>query len=276
MKKNLGTTFVVLALVSWLVAPTLSPAQSEGTRALLVKGAGIAADQVLIWARSFTTANPEIPVVVIGSDDTTGFQALLDKEADIAVISRDLTPSEQAAAQAKGLRFAEKRVGYAALALVTGPTNPVNELTLLQLRSIFTGKYLNWNQVGGPDSPIRAMTVRASESGGSVFFQANVLGNEPYGTNVGMAGNWMHIVRACSSDATRIGVVPALLARKEGGKILAVKRHENDPAVLPSYQAVMDHSYPISMPIALVWDDQSKDARIKAFVDFCLKSGFGL
>jgi len=276
MKTRLGTTFMVLALVSWLVASTLSPAQSEGERALLVKGSGLAADQVLIWSRSFMEANPKIPVVVIGSDDKAGFQALLDKEADIAVISRDLTLEDLAAAKAKGLQLAEKRVGYVALAMVTGPSNPVNELTIPQIRSIFTGRYLNWNQVGGPDSPIRAMTARVSESGGSAFFQANVLDNEPYGTNVGMAGTWTHILRACSNDGSRIGVVPALIARKEGGKILAVKRQENDPPALPSYEATKDRFYPISIPIILLWDEQSKDERIKPFVNFCMKIGYGM
>jgi hypothetical protein len=45
------------------------------------------------------------------------------------------------------------------LTLIMNPSNPVSELTMEQIRKIYTGEYTNWNQVGGPDMAIKVMTV---------------------------------------------------------------------------------------------------------------------
>lgn len=46
-------------------------------------------------------------------------------------------------------------IGYDALVLITGSENPVDSLSLDQIRDIYAGKITNWKQVGrtGPADP---------------------------------------------------------------------------------------------------------------------------
>lgn len=45
------------------------------------------------------------------------------------------------------------------VAVIAHPGNQIRELTLDQLRRLFTGEYENWSQVGGPDLPVMVVTT---------------------------------------------------------------------------------------------------------------------
>jgi phosphate transport system substrate-binding protein len=171
--------------------------------------------------------------------------------------------------------LANKLIGYSGMAVMTNPKNTVDELTLEQLRKVFTGEYTNWKQVGGPDAQIRPLTRRIPESGGAVFFMEEVLHKKAYGANTVFAESWNSIVQVCSAaNDLPIGIGPALVAKSQI-KLLAIKPDENSPAVKPSEDALKDGSYPIINPIHMYWDSKSDDERIKSFVEYCAREGVG-
>jgi PBP superfamily domain len=53
----------------------------------------------------------------------------------------------------------EEQMDLTGLVVIAHPSNPVNELTMDQIRKIYTGEFTNWNQVGGPDIDVKVMTV---------------------------------------------------------------------------------------------------------------------
>ena len=53
----------------------------------------------------------------------------------------------------------QEEMNLTGIAVITHPSNPVDELTLDQVRKIYTGEYDNWSQVGGPDQQVNVMTV---------------------------------------------------------------------------------------------------------------------
>jgi phosphate transport system substrate-binding protein len=272
MRKTLALTIIIGFALAATAVPA-SHAQDTPIKALRVNGAAMASDQVQIWAEEFMQANPDTRVVVTGSSAGKGFNDLFEGNADVAMASRVISPEEQKKAAAKGLKLENKLIGYAGLAVMTSPKNPINELTLDQLRRIFTGEYTNWKQVGGPDAPIRCLTRRIPESGGAVFFMQEVLHNQPYSPATVMADSWTAIVKVCATgNDLPIGIAPAMAA-KGAIKILAIKQDENTPAVVPTPQTLKEKAYPIINPNRLYWDSQSQDNRIKKFVDFCVTKG---
>jgi hypothetical protein len=44
--------------------------------------------------------------------------------------------------------------------IVTNTSSPVNSLTVEEVKKVFSGEYTNWNQVGGPDLPIKLILWR--------------------------------------------------------------------------------------------------------------------
>lgn len=272
MRKSLALTFVIGFALAAMAVPA-SHAQDTTIKALRVNGAVMGSHEVQMWAEAFMQANPDIRIVVTGSSAGKGFNDLLEGNADVAMASRVISPDEQKKVAAKGLKLENKLIGYSGMAVMTSPKNPIDELTLDQLRRIFTGEYTNWKQAGGPDAPIRSLTRRIPESGGAVFFMQEVLHNQPYGAATVMADSWTAIVKVCTTaNDLPIGIGPAL-GDKGAIKVLGIKQDENTPAVVPSAETLKKKSYPIINSIRLYWDGQSQDDRIKKFVDFCASKG---
>jgi phosphate transport system substrate-binding protein len=272
MRKALAIIFVIGFALGSIVVPECY-AQDANNKALRVKGAVMGSNEVQTWAEEFMQLNPNIRVVVAGSSAGKGFKDLVEGNTDVSIASRLILPEEQKKAEQKGLKLENKLIGYTGMAVTTSPKNPIKELTLDQLRLIFTGEYTNWKQVGGPDVSIRAFTRRVPESGGAVFFMKEVLHSQPYGQGIVMTDSWSAIVKVCATaNDLPIGICP-MAGAKGGVKVVAIKKDDNSPSIMPTAEAMKDRSYPIINSIRLYWDSQSRDDRIKKFVDFCAGKG---
>lgn len=268
------TLFVIIALL--LVPVMVSPGFGQETsgKAIRVNGAGMASDQVQKWAIDFMKANPGINVVVIGSSAGKGFKALIERDTDLALASRNIRPEEEKQAEQKGLKLEKKVIGHSGVAIVTSAQNPINELTVDQIRKIFCGEYSNWKEVGGPDLTIRCLTRRVPESGGAVFFQNTVLKGQPYGPATKITETWGTITKVCSSaNDLPIGIAPWTRIEVPGLKVLAVKEDEASPAMKPNIDTLKEKGYPIVLPFSFYWNGLSLDSDLKKFVDYCATRG---
>jgi len=88
-----------------------------------------------------------------------GIPALLQGATDVAMSSRRISPQEIQTAVGQGKEFVERFVGYGGIVIVTDSSNPVNSLTVEQMRKILKGDYTRWNQVGGNNEPIKVFSV---------------------------------------------------------------------------------------------------------------------
>ncbi len=273
MKRSIGLAFVAIMLFQAILVVPGSESQETSQGALKVNGAAMASNDVEVWTKAFMESNPDMKVVVMGSSAGKGFAALIEGQADLALMSREVSAEEEKKAAAKGFKYTSKLIGYSGLAVITNSRNPLNELTFDQVKKIYQGEYTNWKQVGGPDTPIRYLTRRVPESGGAVFFQQEVLHSQPFGSSATFAENWTSIAKICSSATDLpIGIGPAVLA-KEGVKVLAVKKDQDSVAVAASPNTVKDKSYPLIVPIKIFWNSQTQDGRIEKLVNFYAATG---
>lgn len=265
---------LIIAIVLFLVVTPMGYGQGNPQKVIRVNGAGMASDQVQGWANEYMKSHPSINVVVIGSSAGKGFRAIIDQVTDLALASRDIRPEEEKEALSRGLKLEKRVVGHSGVAVVTNENNPLNELTLDQLCKIFSGEYINWNQVGGPDVPIRCFTRRTPASGGAVFFQNNVLKGRPYGAGTKMTEMWGTIIKACSvAKDFPIGIAPWTRTSVPGIKVLAIKKDDASPALKPTPETLKNASYPIILPFSFYWNAPSLDADLKKFVEFCAEKG---
>ena len=273
MKKTLRAIlcfFTALCVLGFAVGSDVA----EAKRIVRVNGAGMASEQVQKWAEAFTTSHPDISVVVVGSSAGKGFETLFAGNADLALASRLINTAEQDKAKDKGFRLDSRLIGSAGMAIVTTKRNPVNELTLDQLKKIFTGEFNNWSQVGGPDEPIRCLARRIPQSGGAVFFMKTVLKNHPYAKTVVFTESWGSIAKVCEAcKDVPIGIAPRMLAERSAVKIIRVKRDDQSEGILPTEKTMQAKTYPIIVPIRLYWDTKTEDDSVLKFVDYCEKKG---
>ena len=106
--------------------------------------------------------NVKIEVNQIGS--SAGIANAINGVSQIGMSSRDLKQEE------KDSGVQEFIIAYDGIVVVVHPTNKIKDLTMDQVKQIFTGKITNWKEVGGKDMEI-VVVSREDGSGSRDAFQ---------------------------------------------------------------------------------------------------------
>ena len=201
-------------------------------------------------------------------EDAHRFLEIIANQTDrLNAIIDDLLALSRIEKEAEPVEFVVARDG---IAVVVNPENPVDSLTLEQVRKIYVGAYDNWSRVGGPDEKIVVLS-RESSSGTYVFFQEHVLQKKDYRQDARLMPATSAIVPSVSSDKWAIGYVGLGYAVEAAGKvkIVSVKADENAPAIAPSDETVTSGEYSIARPLHL-YTPGKPEGLAKDFIDFCL------
>jgi len=172
--------------------------------------------------------------------------------------------SEIKAIAKKGGKAIATPVALDALSVVVHPKNPVANMTMEQIKQIFTGQTTNWKDVGGPDKPIVVFT-RESTSGTYGFFQEHVMANEKYLTSAKQQPSNGAIVEGVADAETAIGYIGFGYLQDCSGKVKAI----SVAGVMPSEVAVYNDTYKLARYLFLCSNGEPTGAA-KDFVTFCL------
>ena len=146
------------------------------------------------------------------------------------------------------------------IVLVVNNDNKVNDLTLEQIKDIYTGKITNWNQVGGDDHPI-VLIGREAGSGTRDGFETVTDTKDAckYRQELTSTGD---VITTVSKNVNAVGYA-SLAAVSNKIKPLTVG------GVAASEDTVKDGSYKLQRPFVLVTkkDKEQSDA-VKSFIDF--------
>ena len=146
-----------IVLASLLALSCLLPAQAKAADEIVVNGSTTVLPIMQKVSEAYMADNPNVQIALSGGGSGNGIKALLDGLANIAMSSRDIKGSEKELA-------ARTAVAVDALVPVVNPKNPINELSLDQLKDIYTGKITNWKELGGADANI-VVVSRDTSSG---------------------------------------------------------------------------------------------------------------
>ena len=195
------------------------------------------------WAEEYMKTHKDVTLQVSGGGSGTGIAGLLNGGTDICQASRDMKPQEYADAESK--KIVPHRVAMAldGIAVFINEANPLKELSLEQLRGIYTGFITNWKEVGGP-SHIIILYGRENNSGTYGYFKEHVLKNEDFADATQTLPGTAAVVNAVAHD--KFGIGYGGIAWAKGVKAVAVKKDEETPGVEPSVEMVVNGTYPIS------------------------------
>ncbi len=237
---------------------------------LVVRGSDTMVHLVSSWAEDFMAEHPEYEVSTTGGGSGTGIAALFNGTTDICASSRSLRQTELDQAEELGIEPHKVEVALDGMAIVVNSDNPIEELTLEQIRRIYAGEYTNWNQVGGNDSEIVPVS-RENNSGTYIYFQQHVLNEQNYATRVMPLPASSSIVQEVSQTRGAIGYVGLGYASgdRPGLKVLGVKEDDDSPAIYPEVDTIYSGEYSIARPLYFYTNGEPTPA-IQAFIDFCL------
>ena len=254
----------ILLVASALAIPTAASAGS-----ITIKGSDTMVLLGQRWAEQYMAKVPGSSLQVTGGGSGTGISALINGTTDICQASRSMSAAEKTNLRDRyntpGVEIPVARDG---LSVYVNAANPIKELNMDQLRLIFTGKIINWKEVGGSDSKI-ILYSRENSSGTYVFFKEHVLKNADYSQRAQSMPGTAAVVNAVSKEKNSIGYGGAAYAK--GIRVLGIKNDAESPAVEPNLATVQNGSYPLSRPLFFYLRNKAT-GDIKSFIDWVLSA----
>jgi phosphate transport system substrate-binding protein len=246
-----------------------------------IKGSDTMVNLSQKWAENYMKKIPDASIQVTGGGSGTGIAALLNGTVDIAIASRELKQKEYDKAKELGIYPQEFRVALDGIVVIVYPENPIDELTVDQIRDIFIGKIKNWKELGGNDSPI-TLYGRENSSGTYEFFKDHVLGKDNRGHSNDFAVSTQVLQgtaalgEAVARDDKGVGYGGVgYFALRTDVKIIKVKENADSPAITPvadgkvNYDAIWSGDYSISRYLYCYTNGQPSQ-KIQDFLDFIL------
>lgn len=237
------------------------------------KGSDTIVNLALAWAEKYQGDHPDVRISVTGGGSGTGIAALVNGTVDLANASRKIKDEETSEAQANGVTPVEHIIARDAIAVIVNPNNPVNELTLQQISDIYSGKYTNWNEVGGEDRPIVRLS-RETNSGTHVYFLETVLrlGSKEdktlFSTNTLLLPSSEGIISEVRDNPNAIGYDGLGYVPKDL-KMIAIAKEAGGEYVLPSIATVNDKTYAIARDLYMYTNGEPAGI-IKDYLDWIL------
>ena len=237
------------------------------------KGSDTIVNLALAWAEKYQGDHPDVRISVTGGGSGTGIAALVNGTVDLANASRKIKDEETSEAQSNGVTPVEHIIARDAIAVIVNPNNPVNELTLQQLSDIYSGKYTNWNEVGGEDRPIVRLS-RETNSGTHVYFLETVLrlGSKEdktlFSTNTLLLPSSEGIISEVRDNPNAIGYDGLGYVPKDL-KMIAIAKEAGGEYVLPSIDTVNDKTYAIARDLYMYTNGEPTGV-VKDYLDWIL------
>jgi phosphate transport system substrate-binding protein len=252
-----------IALTLCLLAPgalaQAAPVTVKGSDTMVILGQR--------WAEEYMHKKPDAQIQVTGGGSGTGISALINGTTDICMSSRAMKAPEKAKLRDRyASSGVETPVARDGLSVYVHSTNPLNEITMDQLRDVFLGKITSWKDLGGPDNRIIVYS-RENSSGTYVFFKDNVLAGRDFTPRAQTMPGTASVVNAVTKEKFGIGYGGAAYAK--GLKILKLKKTADAPAVGPDLQTVSNGSYPLARPL-FFYTRNKASGDIKSFIDWVL------
>lgn len=230
-KAKRGALILVIGLA---VLSMLAGCNSDARSAheLIVTGSTTLLPIAEISGERYHEANPEIKVLVSGLGSSAGIESVAKGSSDIGTSSRDLKAEEEAT-----LGLYDTPVAYDAIAVIVNPDNPVETLTMDQVRMIFDGTIQNWSELGGEDIPI-GLVNRDEASGTREAFYKIVMNETPFDRAAAVLPGTGQVRAVVAEAPGAIGYISLGFVNDE------VKMVRVDD-VVPSEETVISGEYPI-------------------------------
>jgi phosphate transport system substrate-binding protein len=224
-------------------AAALAVATQAWAGAITVKGSDTLVILAQKWAEVYMSKHPDTKIQVTGGGSGIGFAALQNNTTDIADASRPIKAAERTACiKAFSKNPREYKVALDGLSVYVNGDNKLPELSVDQLKDIFTGKVRNWKEVGGADAPITVYS-RENSSGTYEFFKEHVLKGQDFVSSAQTMPGTAALLQAVTKDKNAIGYGGA--AYGHGANVLKIKKTADSPAIEPTEENVVSGKYPI-------------------------------
>lgn len=252
LKRSVSLKILFVILVVALLAGGCASADPENT--INISGSSSIQPLSEELANAFMEENSEITINVAGGGSSAGIKATRDGTSDIGASSRELESDER-----EGLTVIP--IAIDGITLVVNPESQVDNLTLEQVRLIYSGQITNWSEVGGKDGAINTFT-REEGSGTRGAFEDLVMKGAKISSKTGVQNTTGSLRTAVAGDPHAIAYI-SLGNVNDSIKVLAVD------GVLPKSETIKNGSYKLTRSFFYLTGEQPR-GNARNFIDFVL------
>ena len=196
-------------------------------------------------AEHFMLDHPNFVIDVQGGGSTAGIQAVTNNTVNIGMSSRELNDKE------KSLNTIT--ICHDGISIILHPQNPINGLTLQQVRDIYNGIITNWKELGWIDRKIDAVT-REEGSGTRSAFEELVMKKKEIDDGIMVQDSNGSVKEVVATDPYAMGYI-SLGLLDEKVKPVAID------GVAPSIKSIKTGRYKIVRPFLYVTNGELEHIR---------------
>lgn len=183
-----------------------------------------------------------------------GYRAVVDGDADVLFAAAPSEEQKRYAAE-RGVELVYVPIGLEAFVFFVNGRNPVNDLSVQQIRDIYGGSVRSWKNVGGPDRPINPVT-RMKGSGSQSVMDA-FMGDRPIGGKSPLA-----LFGASIGYSFRFYLMD--MVGDAGVKVLSLN------GVYPDTEAIRGGDYPVIVPFYAVYRAENANENVPKLIEWIL------
>ena len=185
-------------------------------------------------------------------NNTSGaYKRIVDGTSDIGLLAKPSDKQKEYAAS-KGVEFVLTPIGYESFVFLLSKKNPVNSLSVDEIKGIYSGKYSNWKELGGKNKQIIPIQ-RAENSGSQTAFLSFMNGEETIKRPLNIFGSAIgYSFRYYVDDVVQNSDV----------KMVSLN------GVYPSKENVQNKSYPIVSNFYAVTSSKNTNPNVQKVLDW--------
>jgi len=204
-------------------------------------------------AEHFMLDHPNFVIDVQGGGSTAGIQAVSNYTVNIGMSSRELKDREKV--------LNTITICHDGISVILHPSNPIDDLTLQQVRDIYNGSITNWKDLGWIDRRIDAVT-REEGSGTRSAFEELVMKKKEIDDSIMVQDSNGSVKEVVATDPYAIGYISMGLL-DEKFKSVAID------GVAPAIKNIKTGRYKIVRPFLYVTNGELEPFA-REFVEFVL------
>ena len=250
------------------LAPALAEKFLARQGATGIHRASGAADEMTVEGQVPGESDPFV-IEIAAHGSGTAFEDLASGTADVGMASRRIKPEEKLRLAALGdmtSSAAEHVLGLDGLAVLVARDNPVEALTLEQIRDLFSGRVADWSALGGSPGPVQVY-ARDDRSGTFDTFKSLVLHDAPLAGSARRYEDSRKLSADVAGDPRGIGFVG--LAYVGDAKALKVSE-AGSVAYRPTVFTVRTEDYRLSRRLYLYASPTSTNPWVNKFIQLAL------
>lgn len=242
---------VFAAILGVALVQSALPVHAAAKKTLTWVGCGISKKAFMSEIAAAYEKKTGVKIILHGGGATKGIREVSAGRSDLGGSCRQvLEDPTTLSPDVHERRVQMDPVAWDALVAIVHKGNPVSNITLAQLRKVYTGRITNWRQLGGNNAPIELYVRKGKISGVGrtlrelVFYNYDQVFKSPHLHVEGSSGP---LEKAIETNAVNgLAVTGISSARKRKVKILKLEGKD------PSYKNIKDGDYLLYRPLFLV------------------------